>query len=80
MPQKKLSLQRHMHRNEHWVVLKGKASIKRGEDDFFLNENESTFIQKGIEHRLSNQEDTILKIIEVQYGEYIGENDIERFT
>lgn len=69
-----------MHRNEHWVVLKGKASIKRGEEDFLLNENESTFIQKGIKHRLSNQEDTTLKIIEVQYGEYIGENDIERFT
>ncbi len=80
MPQKKLSLQRHMYRNEHWVVLKGKASIKRGEDDFLLNENESTFIHKGIKHRLSNQEDTTLKIIEVQYGEYIGENDIERFT
>ena len=69
-----------MHRNEHWVVLKGKASIKRGDDNFLLNENESTFIQKGVKHRLSNEGDTPLQIIEVQYGDYIGEDDIERFN
>ena len=80
MPKKKLSLQRHMHRSEHWVVLKGKANIIREDDKILLNENESTFIQKGVKHRLSNEGDTPLQIIEVQYGDYIGEDDIERFN
>ena len=78
-PGAKLSLQSHKHRSEHWVVVKGKAKVNCGEKEFFLLENESTYIPKEIKHRLENTTTKPLEIIEIQSGMYIGEDDIERF-
>ena len=74
-----LSLQLHRHRAEHWVVVKGTARVTRGAEVFTLSENESTFIPAGEKHRLENLGSTALEIIEVQSGNYLGEDDIERF-
>lgn len=74
-----LSLQRHQKRAEHWVVVKGQAEIVRGDENITLNENESTYIPIGMMHRLENKTESELEIIEVQSGEYLGEDDIERF-
>jgi mannose-1-phosphate guanylyltransferase/mannose-6-phosphate isomerase len=73
-----LSLQRHQHRSEHWVVVKGEASVVRGEDRLSLKENESVYIPAGTIHQLANMTDVDLGIIEVQTGSYLGEDDIER--
>jgi mannose-1-phosphate guanylyltransferase/mannose-6-phosphate isomerase len=73
-----LSLQKHQHRAEHWVVVKGTARITRGEDVFLLHENESTFIPIGTVHRIENPGTEPLQIIEVQSGGYLGEDDIVR--
>lgn len=73
-----LSLQYHHRRSEHWVVVSGDASIVRGDDHFVLKKNESTFIPVGIKHRLENRTDQPLRIIEVQVGDYLGEDDIVR--
>ena len=73
-----LSLQYHHRRAEHWVVVSGEASIVRGEDELVLKENESTFIPIGMKHRLENRRDQPLRIIEVQVGDYLGEDDIVR--
>lgn len=73
-----ISLQRHQKRSEHWVVVQGKAIVQRGNQEFELNQNESTCINKKQIHRLSNKSNEILQIIEVQTGEYLGEDDIER--
>ena len=74
-----LSLQKHAHRAEHWVVIKGTAEIANGEEVLTLTENQSTYIPPGTLHRLSNPGDIPLEIIEVQSGSYVGEDDIERF-
>ena len=74
----RLSLQRHKKRAEHWVVVKGKALVTRGDEVFELNENESTYIPIGVKHRLENPFKSPLEIIEVQSGSYLGEDDIER--
>jgi mannose-1-phosphate guanylyltransferase/mannose-6-phosphate isomerase len=74
-----LSLQLHERRAEHWVVVKGRARVTRGEETFELGENESTYIPFGTKHRLENASDTPLEIIEVQSGSYLGEDDIVRF-
>ena len=73
-----LSLQYHHKRAEHWVVVAGEAWITRGDDSFPLKENESTFIPIGMPHRLENKSDAPLRIIEVQVGSYLGEDDIVR--
>jgi mannose-1-phosphate guanylyltransferase/mannose-6-phosphate isomerase len=73
-----LSLQYHHQRAEHWVVVSGEASIVRGEEELVLNENESTFIPIGMKHRLENRQEKPLRIIEVQHGDYLGEDDIVR--
>ena len=73
-----LSLQKHRHRAEHWVVVKGIARITRGDDVFLLSENESTYIPVGTVHRIENPGDEPLQIIEVQSGGYLGEDDIVR--
>lgn len=78
-PGAKLSLQRHHHRAEHWVVVKGTAKVTRGEETILLTENESTFIPLGVNHRLENPGVIPLEIIEVQSGSYLGEDDIVRF-
>lgn len=74
-----LSLQMHHHRSEHWVVVKGTAKVTIGNDERFIHENESVFIPKSTPHRLSNPGKVPLEIIEVQVGEYVGEDDIVRF-
>jgi mannose-1-phosphate guanylyltransferase/mannose-6-phosphate isomerase len=78
-PGEKLSLQMHHHRAEHWVVVRGTARITRGEEQFMLSENESTYIPIGVKHRLENPGRIPLELIEVQSGAYLGEDDIVRF-
>jgi len=73
-----LSLQYHHKRAEHWVVVSGEASIVRGDQELTLRENESTFIPIGMQHRLENRREQSLRIIEVQVGSYLGEDDIVR--
>lgn len=77
-PGAKLSLQYHYHRAEHWVVVEGTARIVRGEEELILQENESTFIPLGVKHRLENPGKLPLRLIEVQSGSYLGEDDIVR--
>lgn len=79
MPGKKLSLQLHYHRNEHWAVVKGIALVHVDGEEFFLRTGESTFIKEGTNHRLSNPGRIPLEIIEIQLGEVIDEDDIVRF-
>ncbi len=78
-PGKALSLQRHQHRSEHWVVLSGVAKVRCGEREFLVHPNESTYIPVGEIHKLENPGKIPLEIIEVQNGEYLEEDDIERF-
>jgi mannose-1-phosphate guanylyltransferase / mannose-6-phosphate isomerase len=73
-----LSLQMHHHRAEHWVVVSGTARITRGDEVFLLEENQSTFIPVGMQHRIENPGKIPLHIIEVQSGSYLGEDDIIR--
>ena len=79
-PNASLSLQMHHHRSEHWIVVSGMARVTNGEDEFLLNTNESTFIKPGRTHRLVNPGVIDLVMIEVQSGEYLGEDDIVRFN
>ncbi|MEN5089805.1 mannose-1-phosphate guanylyltransferase/mannose-6-phosphate isomerase [Pseudomonas protegens] len=79
-PEASLSLQMHHHRSEHWIVVSGMARVTNGEDEFLLNTNESTFIKPGRTHRLVNPGVIDLVMIEVQSGEYLGEDDIVRFN
>ncbi|MFT4693932.1 MAG: mannose-1-phosphate guanylyltransferase [Francisella sp.] len=78
-PRSKLSLQKHLLRSEHWVVLAGIANVSLDNKEFQLYPNESSFIGVGQKHRLENQQDTHLVIIEVQVGKNISEDDIVRF-
>ena len=78
-PGERLSLQKHHHRSEHWIVVSGTARVTCGDEVFFVNVNESTFIPIGKNHRLENPGKIPLIIIEVQSGEYLGEDDIVRF-
>ena len=78
-PESKLSLQMHHHRAEHWIVVKGTAKVEIDNKSFVLTENQSTFIPVGAKHRLSNPGKILLTIIEIQSGDYIGEDDIVRF-
>ncbi|MEI4768845.1 mannose-1-phosphate guanylyltransferase/mannose-6-phosphate isomerase [Psychrobacillus sp. FJAT-51614] len=77
-PGKKLSLQKHHHRNEHWVVVSGTATVTVGDNEFFVRPNESTYIKMGEVHRLENSGKIDLVLIEVQVGEYLEEDDIIR--
>ena len=78
-PGAKLSLQMHHHRAEHWIVVKGTARIRKGDDTFILSENKSTYIPLGTVHQLENPGVIPLELIEVQSGSYLGEDDIKRF-
>jgi mannose-1-phosphate guanylyltransferase/mannose-6-phosphate isomerase len=78
-PGASLSLQMHHHRAEHWIVVKGIAEITNGDQVITLTENQSTYIPQGQTHRLANPGQTPLEIIEVQSGDYLGEDDIVRF-
>jgi mannose-1-phosphate guanylyltransferase len=78
-PGASLSLQMHHHRNEHWVVVSGTALVVNGDMTLTLQTNESTYIPAGHRHRLENPGQDNLVIIEVQVGDYLGEDDIVRF-
>ena len=77
-PGKRLSLQKHFHRNEHWIVVSGTAEIEVDGNKFLLRPNESTYIKMGHTHRLSNPGKIPVVLIEVQTGEYVKEDDIVR--
>jgi mannose-1-phosphate guanylyltransferase/mannose-6-phosphate isomerase len=78
-PGHKLSLQKHFHRAEHWIVVRGTAEVTRGDEVFTLSEDQSTYIPLGTVHRLVNPGQIPLELIEVQSGSYLGEDDIVRF-
>ncbi len=78
-PGEQLSLQMHHHRAEHWVVVKGTATIVRGDETILLTEDQSTYIPLGTQHRLENPGVIPLELIEIQTGSYLGEDDIVRF-
>lgn len=78
-PGASLSLQMHHHRSEHWIVVSGMARVINGEQEMFIRTNESTYIPAGHKHRLENPGVCELVMIEVQSGEYMGEDDIVRF-
>lgn len=77
-PGAKLSLQKHFHRAEHWIVVQGTALVQRGQDTMLIAENQSIYIPIGSEHRLENPGKVPLHLIEVQSGAYLGEDDIVR--
>ena len=77
-PGKRLSLQKHFHRNEHWIVVSGTATVTVGDEVKLIRPNESTYIKMGEVHRLENQGKIPVVLIEAQVGEYTGEDDIVR--
>jgi mannose-1-phosphate guanylyltransferase len=79
-PGKRLSLQKHFHRNEHWIVVSGTATVTVGEETKYIRPNESTYIKMGEVHRLSNEGKIPVILIEAQVGEYTGEDDIVRLN
>jgi mannose-1-phosphate guanylyltransferase/mannose-6-phosphate isomerase len=79
-PGEKLSLQTHSHRSEHWVVVRGTAKVSIGDQVILIHENESAYVPKSTLHRLENPGKIPVEIIEVQNGEYLEEDDIERFS
>ena len=78
-PGSRLSLQAHGHRSEHWTVVRGSATVTVDTDTFVLKKDKSTYIPLGAMHRLANTGHDVLEIIEVQLGEYLGEDDIIRY-
>ena len=78
-PGASLSLQKHFHRSEHWVVVEGNAKVQVENEIKILSKNESIYIPLGSKHRLSNPDKKPLIIIEIQSGNYLGEDDIIRF-
>lgn len=78
-PGASLSLQMHHHRSEHWIVVSGMAKVVNGDQELFVRANESTYIPAGCQHRLENPGVLDLILIEVQSGDYLGEDDIVRF-
>ena len=77
-PGKSVSLQKHNHRSEHWVVVRGRAEVQLGDKMSILHENESIYIPRGLAHRLHNSGDVMLELIEIQTGPYIGDDDVLR--
>ena len=78
MPKQKLSLQKHKFRSETWYVIKGRAKVNRENEKFTLELGDSIIIEKGQVHSLENVESEPLEIVEIQTGEYLGEDDIVR--
>ena len=78
-PDASISLQKHQHRSEHWIMVKGSAYITKNKKSFYLKENESTFIPKGEIHRIHNNENKEIQLVEVQSGNKLSENDIIRY-
>lgn len=79
-PDHRLSLQMHYHRSEHWIVVSGTAKVTCGDSDIVLSRNQSTFVPPCTKHRLENPGVIPLVLIEVQNGQYLGEDDIVRFS
>ncbi len=79
-PGKKLSLQKHHHRSEHWIVVKGAAEVTIDDSITMLHENQSIYIPQGAVHRLHNPGKILLELIEIQTGSYLGEDDIIRLV
>ncbi len=77
-PNQKLSKQYHYHRSEHWIVVRGTAKVTAGDSEYYIHENESTYISKSTVHQLENPGLIPLEIIEIQCGSYLGEDDIVR--
>ena len=78
IPGGKLSLQKHRHRFEHWVIVKGVLKVTKGEEVNTKKENDYVYIEKEEVHRLENEANTNAELIEIQYGDYLGEDDIVR--
>jgi mannose-1-phosphate guanylyltransferase/mannose-6-phosphate isomerase len=78
-PGARLSLQSHKHRSEHWVVVSGVATVTNGDEILTFQKNQSTYIPKGTKHRLENLGSEPLHIVEIQVGQYLGEDDIQRY-
>lgn len=78
-PGHRLSLQMHYHRSEHWIVVSGMAKVICGDKELLIHQNESSYVPQGHAHRLENPGVIPLVLIEVQNGEYLGEDDIIRF-
>ncbi len=78
-PGARLSLQSHAHRSEHWVVVSGTATVTNGDEVITVHKNQSTYIPIGAKHRLENLGAEPLHIVEIQVGEYLGEDDIQRY-
>ena len=74
-----ISLQKHQHRAEHWIVVEGTAKVTREDEVYVLEKNQSSYVPEGATHRLENPGEGPLEIIEVQTGDYLGEDDIVRF-
>jgi mannose-1-phosphate guanylyltransferase/mannose-6-phosphate isomerase len=79
MPGQRLSLQSHRHRSEHWIVVEGVALVELDGETFRVAANESKYVPCGSVHRLTNDSDSILRVVEVAVGDYLGENDITRY-
>jgi mannose-1-phosphate guanylyltransferase len=77
-PGRRLSLQKHYHRSEHWIVVSGSALVTKGDKEYFVKPNESIYISMGEEHRVENKGKVDLIFLEIQVGEYLGEDDIVR--
>lgn len=75
----RISLQSHHHRSEHWIIVTGQAKITVGEDVSLYTESQHVFVPRETRHRIENTGDTLLTIVEVQLGEYFGEDDIVRY-
>ena len=78
-PEKRLSLQSHNHRSEHWIIVKGQAKMTLGTKEFELQEESHVFIPVKELHRIENIGTTLLEFVEVQIGDYLGEDDIVRY-
>lgn len=78
-PGKRLSLQSHNKRSEHWVVVKGNSIVRIGNDELFLHANQNVFIPTRVLHRIENVGDENLEFVETQIGEYLEEDDIIRY-
>jgi mannose-1-phosphate guanylyltransferase/mannose-6-phosphate isomerase len=79
-PGAKLSVQKHHHRAEHWIIVKGTALVTKADEKILLTENESIYIPLGVVHCLENPGVIPLEMVEVQSGSYLGEDDIVRFN
>jgi mannose-1-phosphate guanylyltransferase/mannose-6-phosphate isomerase len=77
-PGQRLSLQLHYHRNEHWIVIRGTAKVSVGDKETYVHKNQSVYVAKAEIHRLENPAAEPLEMIEVQMGEYVGEDDVVR--